>query len=166
MADQSTRKRPTLVMTAGSIASGKSHAIRASQWAHLPIVDPDVFKKDHPDYSTKEPSGPGNCIHIWSQREAALVHAAFLEDRTSHILDGTGSNLGKYLAVIKRARARGFRIVILWAQCSLATAIRRDIRRERTVGEAKVRAKYPQVLRTMSIACSIVDQVCSINTER
>ena len=158
--------RPTLVMTAGSIASGKSHAIRASKWTHLPVVDPDVFKKSHPLYTDKDPSGPGNSIHIWSQVEAAELHARYLEGGISHILDGTGSNLGNYLAVIARARSFGFRIVILWAQCSLATAIRRDIKRPRTVGADKVRVKYPKVIRTMAIACPLVDEVCAINTER
>lgn len=163
MSDQSTQDtRPVCVLVAGSIAAGKSTAIRNSAYADFPIVDPDEFKKIHPAYDPMDP-GP---VHAWSMVQAGLLRGLYVAGRISHIQDGTGSNLVKYRARILEAQAAGFRVIVLWVQCSLENALLRDKskRRGREVGAAMIRHKYPKVLATMAAVADEVDEVIVIDT--
>ncbi len=165
MADQNTQAtdaRPLCVLIAGSIAAGKSTAIRNSAYSDLSIVDPDEFKKMHPEYDPMNP----HPVHAWSQLQAGRLRGLYIAGRISHVQDGTGSNLEKYQRRITEAHAAGFRVVILWVQCTLKNALIRDKSkaRGREVGETMIRHKYPKVLETMAAVASEVDDVIVIDS--
>jgi predicted ABC-type ATPase len=154
--------QPTVVLIAGSIAAGKSTAIRNSEYADWPIVDPDEFKKMHPEYDPMNP----HPVHAWSQLQAGRLRGEYISGRISHVQDGTGSDLEKYRRRITEAKAAGFRVIILWVQCTLENALIRDKSktRGREVGETMIRHKYPKILETMAAVADEVDAFTEIDT--
>ena len=158
MADQSTR--PIAVFTAGTAASGKSTALRSTEWAGLPVVDPDQFKPLHPDYDPKAPE----LVHEWSKVEASKLRRKYLTDGVTHVVDGTGAKPASFCARIEEARAAGFSIKVLWVQCDLRVALDRNAARERSVKPEVLRGQAAAIPFTMAIATDIVDEIRVVDT--
>ena len=76
------------------------------------------------------------------------------ENRLPNILfDMTGDNFDKVRNMIVMAKEAGYKVCIVWALATLPTAIDRDSKRDRTVGEEKVIDTYENV---RSVARQIV----------
>ena len=119
----------TLHFTAGLPGAGKSTYINKVGLNTLPIVDPDQIKADHPDYDPKAPE----VLHEWSKRQARLKQLSLMGQQESFVVDGTGTNVEKYLQWFQEAREVGYKIVVHYVKVPTSVAIERNRKRERTV---------------------------------
>ncbi len=132
-------KSPEMVFTMGLPGAGKTTVLaKLGLTATHCIIDPDLFKQAHPDYDPKNPSA----LHAWSSLQAEAQLARVLKAGVGNwIVDGTGTNSDKMIRRIRKARAAGFSIKLVYVRVTLATALKRNATRARTVPEDVVRMK-------------------------
>lgn len=147
-----------LVLMVGGSGSGKSR-IRREQYSALPVVDCDEIKKEHADYDPKNPS----IVHDWSSEEATRRVLGFISRGEAVVFDSTGSNLEKLGMFASIARSAGMKVAAVWVTCSVEVAIARDAQRERTVGEAVVRAAHARVAMAVPVLRGMVDRFEVVN---
>lgn len=130
---------PTLTLMAGAAGSGKGWVRENDiELAALPVVDSDDIKKEHPDFDPKQPE----LIHEWSSVEATRRFYGKLAAGLSFIFDGTGTNAEKYVSMTNEAHRAGFDVTVVYVKVTLATSLKRNAERERTVPEYVVREQH------------------------
>ncbi len=142
-----------IIFTGGLPGSGKSTVIGKSEFADLDVVDCDKFKKLHPQYDPKNPS----LVHEWSTTEARKFHLELLSKEESFIVDGTGTNVEKYLRWFNEAREMGFEVVLVYVKVKMETSIKRNAIRERSVPVELITEKAEIIDDCMNILGSIAD---------
>lgn len=157
-----TQTKKQIIFTAGLPGSGKSTTILNSKFKNLPIVDCDEFKKTHPAY---EPKNITLELHDWSKRKARELHFELLSKGESFIVDGTGTNLEKYLRWFQEGRELGFEIVVLYVKVRTATSIQRNFKRERSVPVSLIVKKAGIIDQCMEILGSIADEYIVVKTD-
>lgn len=153
---------PTLILMAGAAGSGKGY-VRSNdaELAALPVVDSDDIKKEHPDF---DPKNPG-LIHAWSSIEATRRFYGRLAAGESFIFDGTGTNAEKYVTMIREANRAGFEVTIVYVKVSLATSLKRNAERERTVAEFIVREQHSLIPASIEILRDAADNFRQIQND-
>lgn len=152
----------TIIFTAGLPGSGKSTTILNSRFSNLPVVDCDTFKVTHPSY---DPKNITLKLHDWSTRKARELHFELLSKGESFIVDGTGTNVEKYLRWFQEAKELGFKIVILYCKVRTATAIQRNFKRERSVPVSLIIKKAGIINQCMDLLGSIADEYITVQTD-
>jgi len=154
-----TQKTPKLIFTAGLPAAGKSTTIKRTEFKGLPVVDPDEIKKSHPDYDPKDPQ----TTHAWSKMEARKLQLSYLSRQEDFIVDGTGTNVEKYVRWFQEAREMGYQIVVIYVKVSVQTSLTRNSLRERNVANKVIMEKAGIIDSCMSILGSIADEYLIID---
>ncbi len=159
---QPTKKTaPKVIFTIGGPAAGKSTET-AKRYPGLPVVDPDEIKKLHPNYDEKNITDE---VHEWSCLMAKREFFERLGMGKTFVLDGTGTNIDKYLMMIENAHEAGFETHLMYVTCTTKTAIERNRNRKRTVKETVVKTKHSRVARAFAILSGYADTTETINTE-
>lgn len=117
-----------VIFTMGLPGAGKSTVIKRIA-PEMPIVDSDLIKKSHPEYDPKQPE----LIHDWSTVEAQKLMYRMLGGYESFVVDGTGTNIEKYLQWFSDAKSAGFEVRVVFVDVNIQTAIERNAKRERSV---------------------------------
>lgn len=143
-----------LVFTAGLPGAGKSTVIKKGEFKNLPIVDPDEIKKENPLYDVNNPS----TTHEWSKMQARKRQLGYLSNEESFIMDGTGTNVEKYLRWFNEAREMGYKVVVLYVKVSVSTSIKRNAQRERTVPMDVILNKADVIDQSMNILGQVADE--------
>ncbi len=153
----STQTAPEMVFTMGLPGSGKSTTLgRMGLLATHQVIDPDAFKRSHPDYDPKAPE----LLHAWSSLEAEKAYqAATASTAGLWVVDGTGTNSDRMVRRIRQAQAMGFRCRLVYVRVSLATALSRNASRERSVPEQVIREKALDIATAFELVASVVDEV-------
>ena len=129
--------------------------VRKNRLAHLPVVDSDSIKESHPDYDAKNPMP----LHAWSSRKATEKFYESLEGSQDFVFDGTGANAEKYVSFALAAHKAGWMVKVVYVRTELATALKRNAARERTVDEDIVKEKYSTIATSFEIVAYYVDAV-------
>lgn len=143
------------VFTIGLPGAGKS-TVSERIYPEARLIDPDAIKAAHPQYDPKAPE----MLHKWSKMVAedqfaeALRHA----DR-DHVLGGTGHNVEMLIRRMRRAKAAGFEVGLLYVAVSLETALERNAARERTIPEEIIREKAEGIYTAFELAAREADHV-------
>lgn len=149
-----TSNTKQIIFTAGLPGAGKSTVISRTEYSGLPVVDCDVFKKLHPDYDPKNPS----LVHEWSAIKARELQFELMSKGKSFILDGTGTNLEKYIKWFQEARELNYKIVVVYVKVDVATSIERNARRERSVALSVILDKAGVIDGCMKVLGSLADE--------
>lgn len=147
-----TKTQKQVIFTAGLPGSGKSTYLKSSEFSNLQIVDCDEFKKLHKNYDEKNISFE---VHEFSKKLARKLHVELLTKNESFIIDGTGTNLEKYIAYFKEARKNNFKVVFIYVRVTVETSKKRNAMRDRNVCESVIYQK-----------ANIIDECCEILGER
>jgi len=150
--DGSGRTKPALILMVGGPGAGKSYT-RSKRYGFLPFVCADAIKATHPDYDPKDPSA----VHIWSTQIAVQQCLTKCGAGETFVYDSTGTNLERMLTIINAARAAGHDIHAVLVACPLATALRRNAERERTIDADAVRAIHANVAESWVVLQGMVD---------
>jgi predicted kinase len=141
-----------MVFTMGLPGSGKT-TVATILHPLYGILDPDIYKLDHPDYDPNDPSA----VHEWSQVVMEKEFSLALSTSGSYIVDGTGVNSEKMVRRILQAQAAGFTTTLLYVKVSLNTAIARNANRDRTVDERLIRSKANDIATSFDIVSGYAD---------
>lgn len=150
-----------LIFTAGLPGAGKSTVIKKSEYANLPCVDPDAIKESFEGYDPKHPE----VFHEASKKLARQKQLRFLSDDVSFIMDGTGTNVEKYLTWFQEARELGYQIEVIYVKVSVATSIKRNANRERVVPTQIIMEKATVIETAMDLLGSVADKYTVINND-
>ena len=153
--------KPTLYLTAGLPAAGKSTYLKQAGLQGVPTVDPDAIKETHPDYDPKAPE----LLHEWSKKLARQKHLRHLADNESFIVDGTGTNVEKYAQYINEAKELGYCIELHYIEVGVATSIDRNARRERSVPNAVILDKAGVIDQTTKIIGQLCDKFVTFKND-
>jgi len=160
--EQNIEKMPRLILTAGLPGAGKSTSLKNSDFAGLPVVDPDVEKEGMKGYDPKNISLE---IHEESKRIARRKHLSFLANGESFILDGTGTNVEKYIQYINEAKELGYEVVLFYVEVSTKTSIERNAKRSRTVPVEVILEKSSIIGQSTKMIGSICDKFITVNND-
>lgn len=144
----------TIIFTAGAPGAGKGYII-ARDYAGLTVVDCDKHKQAHPDYDPKNPAA----LHAWSSEQATKEFFSMLAGDDSFVFDGTGTDTAKLANFMNQAQLAGFTTVVCYVKVSLATALKRNSERERTVPESMLREKYATIATAVEILAGYADEL-------
>jgi len=150
----------TVYFTAGAPGSGKSY-VTAMRLPNLVVVDCDKHKAAHPDYDPKNPGA----LHAWSSEQATKEFFNRLAGAGSFIFDGTGTDTAKLANFMKQATLCGFETEVVFVKVSMATAIRRNAERTRSVPTSLVREKFALVATSVEILATYADRVTVVNND-
>ena len=125
--------RPTVILTAGLPAAGKS-SLCQHLFPDITTLSADDLKTDHPDFDPKKQDGEvGQRVHNWSLGEFEKRRVLALAKGATHVLDSTATEISKVSRWIADAHAAGFRVHCLMVEYSLATSLARNAQRDRIV---------------------------------
>tara|TARA_R110002126_G_scaffold93089_2_gene220732 strand:+ start:8473 stop:8958 length:486 start_codon:yes stop_codon:yes gene_type:complete len=153
---------PTLIITAGLPGAGKSTTISKSQFASLPVVDPDTEKEGMKGYDPKNITLE---IHQESKIIARKKHLSHLSKGDSFIVDGTGTNVDKYIQFINEAKELGYKVVLFYVEVSTKTSIERNAKRSRSVPVEVILEKSSIIGQSTKMIGSICDEFITVNND-
>jgi predicted kinase len=162
MTNETNNMKPTLIITAGLPGAGKSTTISKSEFASLPVVDPDKEKEGMKGYDPKNISLE---IHKESKRIARRKHLSFLANGESFIVDGTGTNVEKYIQYINEAKELGYEVILFYVEVSTKTSIERNAKRSRTVPVEIILEKSSIIGQSTKMIGSICDKFITVNND-
>lgn len=154
------KMKPTLIITAGLPGAGKSTYVKNAGYK-LPVVDPDEVKKSHQDYDPKNPQA----IHDWSKKIARQQHLQHLANDESFIVDGTGTNVEKYVQYINEAKELGYNVELHYVKVSVTTSIDRNSKRSRTVPVSIILEKAGVIDQTTKIIGQLCDKFITFEND-
>jgi predicted kinase len=144
----------------GGPGSGKSY-VRGKLFGGVAVLDCDSLKEAHPAYDPKNPSA----LHEWSRQELSRAFFRQIGSGEDFIYDGTGSDAGKYVHLIRQAQEAGYEVEIVYVTCSLKTALKRNATRSRVVPESIVRDKHATIATSFEIVSRYSDTVRVVNND-
>lgn len=157
-----TKTMRKAILTMGLPASGKSTTLNNTvNINEYKLIDPDIIKQSHPDYDPKKPQ----LVHAWSQTETKKVFNSTVEEGTSLIVDGTGTDVVKMRNYINALRKGGYMVQLFYCKVSLETAIDRNSKRERTVPQDIIMKKYDSINEAFDVLSGLVDKVTVVNND-
>jgi len=151
---------PKMILTAGLPGAGKSTYLR-NAGITLPCVDPDKIKEGFAGYDPKQPQ----VFHNESKKIARSQHLTHLHLRQSFIVDGTGTNVDKYVAYIQEAQSVGYVVELHYVRVKLATSLSRNASRERNVPNEVIFEKANVIETTTRLIGSLCDTFITIDND-
>lgn len=149
-----------LVIMAGLPGSGKSY-VRQNKYADLRVIDCDEIKKTIAGYDPKNPGA----VHAESKiLEAQEIYKAF-GNGDSFVYDTTATNWAKIVKMITDAQAIGYKVELCFVNVSLATALARNAKRERTVDESIIKEKHSLLPTSLMVLQKYVDSYVVVNND-
>lgn len=146
----------TAILTMGLPGSGKSTSLaKKFDVSQYTIIDPDTFKKNHPDYDPKNPSA----LHSYSKIEADKLLNATIAKGDNLILDGTGCNAEKLVQVTKDLQVNGYDVTLFYVIVPVKIAIERNAKRERTVPVEIILEKAQVIETSFEIVSRYADKI-------
>lgn len=121
-----------LMGTAGSGKSKVKYQKYLNKFNYVNI-DPDEYKKKHPEY---DPNNPAK-LHEWSSdmRDKELERVLTNGKGEPFILDGTGANVQNLASRVEKAIEVGYYTFLLWVYVPLEVSYFRNRNRDRFVSE-------------------------------
>ena len=142
-------------MTMGAPASGKSSAIRGIDTSKFVKVDPDAIKEKLPEYKKAIANrnatylNAAKMAHEESSDIAKKIMQKAIENGNHIIVDGTGSDAGKFIQKINALKAAGYHVHVAMPHLEEEEGIQRMKRRAdktgRMVPEDFARAAYKTI---------------------
>jgi predicted ABC-type ATPase len=141
--------KPTAVIMMGGPGSGKSSTTQGMDFNNFVSVDPDAVKSKIPEYqegtnsnedgSERAPGGDralnaAFMAHDESSDVAGMVRDQAITDRKNVLLDGTGKNLEKMQAQVKRLAKEGYNIKLVMPHIDVNEGKRRAAHRAKSSG--------------------------------
>jgi predicted kinase len=123
----------------------------ASFWRQ---VNPDLYKEELPGYDEENPS----YVHEMSSLMSKAYLEAVLKTGDPVIVDGTGANLNKISEQIKRVKAAGYRVSLVWVWVPLISNHIRNLTRPRIVPPDMVSEMYRDISRNFTKLKPLVDR--------
>ena len=152
-----TKTMRKAIFMMGGPASGKT-SVRLERYADTLTIDSDEFKAAHPDYDPKNASA----LHAWSSLEARKMFDAAVADGVDFVYDGTGSTAEKYVDLIETAKTAGYETEIIYVECDVHIALKRNAKRDRRVDEDVIIEKYELITTSFAIVSDYADKVTVI----
>lgn len=149
-----------LILTAGLTGAGKSTYLK-NQQINLPVANSDAFLESHPDYNPKQPE----LLHEWAKVENQKLIYKYLSEGIDFVIDGTGTNVERYAKYINDAKELGYEVECHYVKVSLATAINRNAKRERTVPVSVIYEKAGIIDMTVEVIGSMCDKFITFNND-
>lgn len=150
-----------IILTAGLPGSGKTTTLKKSEYKDFPVVDPDEVKKTLPGYDPKNP----HLVHTESLKRAREAHLMFLAMGTSFVVDGTGTNVEKYIGWINEAKELDYEVVLLYIKVKVATSLERNAQRERQVKVSVIREKALVINQSTKLLGSLCDKFIVVEND-
>lgn len=142
-------KTPTAVVMMGGGGSGKGTVLKAvlHEQGDFVHVDSDEFKKRLPEYQKAMNLGSVGTLPVTAKDAAWMAHeesgvlaekatAAAIAQNKNLILDGTGKNQDKMVATLRRMKAAGYHVHLIYAHAEKGDAV------ERAAGRADRSGRY------------------------
>lgn len=104
-------------------------------------ADPDTFKAEIPGY---DPKNPGYVHEMSSEMSKAYVEAVF-ESGDPVIIDGTGQNPKKMADLMKKAKASGYRVSLVYVLVPLTVNQIRNAVRARNVDPDQITRQWKDI---------------------
>ena len=175
-----TGTRPVMVFTAGAPGSGKTYTLHRLYGLHnLEMLDLDTVMPKHPEYDPSRPEAlyARSDAYSWANEciEARFQEICLAPWHSSSGLgrmvcfDGTGTHVERQKRRMWEAKAAGFWITQLYVQVSLATSLRRNLQRNRTVPEDVLRSyvdKLDDAVHAVSAEPGLVDEAIAMDNNR
>lgn len=124
---------PLAVLTMGGPGSGKNFVLERDYLSRYALEEISCDRVKRWFGSNHRLSSDE--LHAHSTRIARELLDATLEARKPFCLDGTGANRDAYADIIRRAKARGYYVLLVYVDCPLAVARERNRHRDRMVPE-------------------------------
>jgi predicted ABC-type ATPase len=108
--------QPVAVVMMGGPGSGKSSTTEGMSFDDFVQVDPDAVKKQIPEYNEATEGKALNAAfmaHEESSDIAGQVKDRAIADRKNVLLDGTGKNLPKMVAMVERLKKEGYQVNVI-----------------------------------------------------
>jgi len=161
-ATNNNASHPQAIFMMGGPGSGKGYVCSKLYGdSGIQVLDCDSIKAEHPDYDPKDPAP----LHEWSAMELKRRFKTTVANGEDFIYDGTGSNAEKYAAMIKECQEMGFETTLVYVQCSLPTALKRNASRTRVVPEWIVREKHSTIATSFEIVSRYADTVNTVDND-
>lgn len=142
-------KIPVAIVMMGGPASGKSSIVEGISKKNFVNVNPDLIKEQLPEYKQALKEGAKNAsmiVHEESSDIARKVKEQAITQNKNMVIDGTGSNYGKYLDMINGLKSRGYHVKLIMPDLDVDSALKRVEERAekkgRWVPEPFVRQAY------------------------
>ena len=150
-----------IILTAGLPGSGKTTTLKKSEYKDFPIVDPDEVKKTLPGYDPKNP----HLVHTESLKRARETHLMFLAMGSSFVVDGTGTNVEKYIRWINEAKELDYEVVLLYIKVKVATSLKRNSLRKRQVPVSVIREKAGIINQSTELLGLLCDKFITVEND-
>ena len=150
------------ILTMGLPGSGKS-TMMAQEYdlSEYALIDPDEIKKEQADYSDERPE----VYHEWSKAEAKVRISQAIRDGKNIIIDGTGTNAEKMVRQINELHGAGYHVEIFYVKVSVATCLKRNKERPRSVPESIIYEKAGLISTSLEIVSGYADRVKTIRND-
>jgi len=145
---------------AGLPGAGKS-TIRKEYFGGYHIVDCDEIKKSLPGYDPDHP----RALHAESKIVENLVLQDYMKKGVSFVYDTTATNTNKVVKMIQNAQKKGYKVLTVYVEVQLATAIERNSNRHRVVPKEIILDKYMKLGQSLDAIKKFADMFVTINNE-
>jgi 8-oxo-dGTP pyrophosphatase MutT (NUDIX family)/predicted ABC-type ATPase len=166
---------PLAIVMMGGPASGKSGVLKALESGRTDFVhiDADAIKGELPEYRHGLAEGAKDAAKSVHSESGWLVDRTFDEAvaaRKNLVLDGTGKDLEGYLTRIRRLRAAGYAIRLVYVRVEPHIGARRAIERSaetgRYVPDRVIEQAYAQIPANFATIAKQVDSYNVFDTSR
>lgn len=149
-----------MVIMAGISGAGKS-TVAKKLFDGWKVIDCDELKKQCVGYDVKNPS----LVHEASKRLEKIELTNAICGEENFVYDTTATNAERIVGLIKEAQEFGWQVEIVYVKVKLATALKRNAKRERVVPEYIVREKNAVIAQSIEIISSYADKIKVINND-
>lgn len=146
-------RAPEIIFTMGLPGAGKSSWV-ALHYPSYHRIDVDDIQQTHPLYTPYAPS----LQYPWAKARAQAIFREALRLREGQwVYVGTGANLHNLLRRMTLARSHGYRVGLVFVDCSLTAALQRNASRERSVAETVIYMKDLHIKENFAHAARYAD---------
>lgn len=149
-----------MVIMAGISGAGKS-TVAKKLFDGWKVIDCDELKKQCVGYDVKNPS----LVHEASKRLEKIELTNAICGEENFVYDTTATNAERIVGLIKEAQEFGWQVEIVYVKVKLATALKRNAKREGVVPEYIVREKNAVIAQSIEIISSYADKIKVINND-
>jgi predicted ABC-type ATPase len=151
-----------MIFTMGLPGAGKSTVVAARYRATHTIIDSDRILEGHPAYDPENPAP----LYPWAAARAeAAFDDALAQGDGRYLVDSTGTHAERVIGQMKRAKAKGFSVRLVYVRCSLETSLARNSRRARKVPEPVIREKAAVIAASFARVSPCADEVHVIDND-